>query len=282
MKLTLLGTGTPETYRRRASSSYLIDVGDDTLMFDCGGGAVSRVLDAGRDIKDLNYLFFSHLHSDHMMDFARLAHALWDEGQESLAIFSPAPLQNISDRYFSKNGPLAFDLIARTKLGPSQEIWQERGGTLPRPWPSPNITEIEPGFTMQGADWTVRSVRVPHAQPFLNSMGYRVDAHGKSVVYSGDSGPCKGLTDLAKGADILIHMFFNLSQEARSPQWLKGSSGHIEIANTAQQAGVKTVILTHIRQQVDTPEIHYQIIKEMAEIYSGNVIIGEDLMTFDL
>lgn len=53
MKPTLLGTGSPEPYRRRALSGYLIDIGDQTLMFDCGGGSFDRLLQAGRMPNDI-------------------------------------------------------------------------------------------------------------------------------------------------------------------------------------------------------------------------------------
>ena len=102
-------------------------------------------------------------------------------------------------------------------------------------------------------------------------MGYRVDSEGKSVVYSGDSGPCDDLTELSKDADILIHMCFNLSQEARGPEWLWGSSGHKEVAKTAADANVKTVILTHFRPHMDEDGIHDQVKSEMADIYDGEI-----------
>ena len=44
MKLTILGSGSPEAYARRASSGYLIDVGADRILFDCGGGVVDNLL----------------------------------------------------------------------------------------------------------------------------------------------------------------------------------------------------------------------------------------------
>ena len=61
------------------SSGYLVEVGDDLVLLDCGGGVVSRLIDAGHMPGDITHLFFSHLHSDHMMDYARLVHAAWDE-----------------------------------------------------------------------------------------------------------------------------------------------------------------------------------------------------------
>ena len=131
-------------------------------------------------------------------------------------------------------------------------------------------------------------------------MGFGLDAGDASFVYSGDSGPCQALTDLAQGADLMIHMCFQLSQEARGPDWLIGSSGHldvartppwrhrrgrpmpVDVARTAAEAGVKTVVLTHLRPHMDADGVHERVKLEMAEIYSGEVIISEDLMVFDL
>jgi len=281
VKLTLLGTGSPESYKRRASSGYLLEVGTQTLQFDCGGGSFGRLLEAGKSPTDIDLLFLSHLHSDHMMDYARLVHAMWDEGKV-LTVHGPAPIATISQRLFGKEGAFFADLTARTEHAPSKEIWIERGGELPRPWPTPQINEQSAGFSVDGEGWQLRSVEVPHAQPYLDCMGYRVDSAGKSFVYSGDSGPCEALTTLANGADLMVHMCFNLSQESRGPEWLWGSSGHMEIAKTAQQAGVGTVVLTHLRPHMDAEGVHERVKAEMAELYSGEIIIGEDLMVFDL
>lgn len=80
MKLTILGSGSPEAYLRRASSGYLVEVGPDRILFDCGGGVFDNLLRSGRLPSDVTHIVFFHLHSDHMMDYARLVHAAWDEG----------------------------------------------------------------------------------------------------------------------------------------------------------------------------------------------------------
>lgn len=282
MKITLLGTGSPEPYARRASSGYLIDIAEQTLQFDCGGGSFSRMLEAGRRPTEIDRLILSHLHSDHMLDLPRLVHAIWDEGGADLPVHGPAPIGAICERLFGREGALFADLTARTLHAPSQEIWVERGGDLPRRWPSPEIDEVSPGFALEGPGWRLRSVEVPHAQPYLACMGFRLDADGGSVVYSGDSGPCDALTDLAAGADLMIHMCFQLSQEARGAPWLAGSSGHLEIARTAQAAGVGKVVLTHLRPHMDADGVHDRIRAEMSKIYAGEVVIGEDLQVFDI
>ena len=282
MKLTLLGTGSPEPYARRASSGYLIDIGDETLQFDCGGRSYSRLLEAGRMPQEVDWLLLSHLHSDHMLDFAALSHARWDQGAAPLKVCGPSPIARIADQLFSPNGVLQNDLDARINHRPSQEIWEERGGAIPRPRPRFDIAEIGPGAVFGGDGWSICSVEVPHAQPHLTCMGYRIDAGEASLVYSGDSGPCDALTELANGAEVLIHMCFNLSQEIRSPKWLAGSSGHLEVAQTAAAADVGTVILTHLRPHMDAEGVHERIFEEMSEIYGGNIVIGEDLMELEI
>ena len=126
MKLTCLGTGSPESHARRASSGYLIEVGDDKILLDCGGRVVSRLIETGTMPRDITHLFFTHLHSDHMMDYARLIHAAWDEGLIAMPVWGPAPLASITDKLFGKDGVFATDLTARCDFPGSQEVWVSR------------------------------------------------------------------------------------------------------------------------------------------------------------
>ena len=283
MKLTLLGTGSPEAHAPRASSGYLVEVGGDRILFDCGGGVFDRLVQAGHMPGDLSHLVFSHLHSDHMMDYARLLHARWDEGGADLDVFGPAPLAEITERYFGKKGALAFDLRARTELPQSQKVWQARGGTLPRPWPAPRVTEIASGFEMAGDGWTLRAIDVPHAQPFLTCLGFRIEADGKSVVYAGDSGHSPALEALCEGADVVIHWCYRLSFEPLpDPSFAATSVGHVETAAMAARAGVKHLILTHWRVQHDTEETRARVREDVARHFSGRFTIAADLMEIAL
>ena len=77
MKITLLGTGTPAPSLKRQSSGYLIDVGEDLNVMDHGPGAFHRLLESGRSPTEVTRAFFSHLHYDHCMDYARLVLQRW-------------------------------------------------------------------------------------------------------------------------------------------------------------------------------------------------------------
>ncbi len=282
MKITCLGTGCPEPNQLRASSGYLVEVGQDTILLDCGGGVFDRLIQTGRKPSDITHLFFTHLHSDHMMDYARLVHAAWDEGGKPLKVFGPAPIASITEKLFGRDGVFATDLIARTENAGSQEVWIERGGSLPRPWPAPEINEVEPGFSYEANGWTLTSCTAPHAQPQLECMAFRVDASDLSFVYSGDSALCNQVENLAQDADLLIHWCYRLSSDVSSKFIRKMSPDPIEIGKLAARCNVGRVLVTHLRSSMDTNDIHRQIRSELRNHFSGPADIAEDLIEINL
>lgn len=282
MKLTILGSGSPEAYQRRASSGYLLEAGQDVILFDCGGGVFDNLLRAGRRPSEITHLVFSHLHSDHMMDYARLVHAAWDEGGAPLRVYGPAPIMRITQGFFGADGVLAHDLRARTDLLPSQEVWKARGGTLPRPWPNPIVTEIEPGFTLAADGWRLTSCEVPHAQPALSCMAFAVESAGKTFVYSGDAGLCPDLETLCADADLLLHWCYRLDGEAAHPAMEPLTPTPSQIARMAQRAKVQRLVLTHFRIHMDGPGRHQAVLEQVRTQFAGPFSIAEDLETYQL
>ena len=282
MKLTILGSGSPEAYARRASSGYLLEVGEDVILFDCDGGVFDNLLRSGRKPSDITHLFFTHYHSDHMMDYARLAHAAWDEGAAPLKVFGPKPLTDITEAYFGRNGALNNDLRARTELPQSQQVWVARGGTLPRPWPAPEVTEIDPGYTYEGNGWRLSSARANHAQPILECLGFAVEAGGRKFVYSGDTGINPDITELCQDADFLLHWCYRGSAEVLHPALMPFSPDPGEVADMAEKAGVKRLFLSHFRIHMDNEEEHAKARANLAERSTGEAGIVEDLQTFEI
>ena len=282
MKLTILGSGSPEAYARRASSGYLLEVGKDRVLFDCGGGVVDNLIRSERLPMDITHLFFTHYHTDHMMDYARLVHAAWDEGAPPLKVFGPEPLNGITEGYFGKNGVLNNDLRARTELPQSQQVWVARGGTLPRPWPAPEITEIAPGFSFQGDGWRLTSARATHAQPILECLGFAVEADGKKFVYSGDTGINPNIAALCVDADFLLHWCYRGSGEQLHPSLMEFSPDPGEVARMAETARVKRLFLSHFRIHMDCVEGHQMVLDDLATHFSGESGVVEDLEVYDI
>jgi ribonuclease Z len=281
MRIRLLGTGTPTPSLKRMSAGYLIETGKRKVLFDCGPGVYHRLMEAGVSVTAITDVFFSHLHYDHCLDFIRLLMTHWDQGAgkiPELNIYGPAHTQRMVDLVIADDGVFGPDIRARTELRMSQDVYEARGGTLPRPGPAPVVHELASGERVDLGDCTVAVRSVLHAQPVLECFGLRLEADGQSVVYSGDAGPCAAMVELAEDCDVLIHMCHFLSGTALSPEMAKRNMGHVELAELGKKARVKNLVVSHVTEQMDVPGVRERIIREMSEIYAGNLYFGEDLM----
>ena len=285
MKVTLLGTGSPVPMLNRASSGYLVEFGDQMLVFDHGAGAHENFLRAGKNAVDLNTVFFSHLHTDHCLDYARLVHSRWDQGAgqiPELKVYAPAYMQRMTDLLFGEHGVFHNDLDGRTNSIPSQRVYLNRGGTLPRLRPQPDVTALHDGLVIDGEGWKVSVREVIHQPGFIEPYAFRLDTDEGSLVYSGDTGPCEAIEELSQGTDMLIHMCYFVSGSFMKPGQKLTSSGHLEAARTAAKAGVKTLVATHFTPQMDAFGVKERCLAEMRDIFDGRIIWGEDLMEIPL
>lgn len=286
MKITLLGTGTPAPSLARQSSGYLIDVGGDLIVMDHGPGAHHRLLESGHRAVDVSHAFFSHLHYDHCMDYARLALQRWDMGADripDLKVYGPAPMARMTELLFGEEGVYGPDIRARIEHESSVFVFQERGGKPPRKRPAPQVREVRAGDVVEGAGWKVTVGKASHVQPFLECLAFRLDSDEGSMCYSGDSGGvCEEVIELARGCDVAILMNHYLSGTEPTPSYRAACGNHKDNAVIAQRAGVKTLALTHVLAQIDRPGIREQIIREVKQVFPGQVIWGEDLMRLTL
>ena len=285
MKVTLLGTGSPVPMLNRASAGYLIEFDDEMLVFDHGAGAHENFLRAGKRAVDLNTIFFSHLHTDHCLDYARLVHSRWDQGAgliPDLTVYAPAYMQRMTDLLFEENGVFHNDLDGRMHSAGSQRVYLNRGGTLPRKRPKPNITSLFDGQVIESEKWTVKVREVLHQPGHIEPYAFRLETADGVLVYSGDTGPCEAIEQLSEGADMLIHMCYFISGSFMKPDQQLTSSGHLEAARTAAKAGVKTLVATHFTPQMDALGIKEKCLAEMREVFDGRIIWGEDLMEIPL
>lgn len=279
MRIRLLGTGTPTPSLKRMSSGYLVETGERKILFDFGPGAYHRLLEAGVKPVQVTDVFFTHLHYDHCLDYVRLVMTRWDQGAgkiPELNVYGPVHTRKMTDAIL--NDVFGPDLEARTELPMSRAVYAARGGTLPRAKPAPLVKEVRSGELVQGDGFTVKVHSVVHAQPILECFGYRLEAEGASFAYSGDAGPCKAMEDLARDADVMVHMCHFISGTALNAEFEKRNGGHLEIARLAQAAGVRNLVASHITEQMDVPGVRERLIREMSEIFKGNLFFGEDLM----
>ena len=284
-RLFILGSGGPVPSRDRYGSSYVLKLGDEYLMFDCGPATTYKLVRMGMSPTQIDHLFFTHHHFDHDVDYPCFLLTRWDSGsgqENRLRVYGPTLTERLTERILDENvGAYAHDWLARINHPLSLAAYTSRGGVLPRNPPSLDVKDIAPGPVTRGKDWEVVSAPAEHVQPWLDSLAYRVDSSDGSFVFTGDTRPCDTVADLAKGADVLVFVCVNLQAEIDGKpeaQYMCGSTGAGELA---QAAGVKKLVLVH-NNRIGTPGRMERAIVDIAKVYDGEIIMGEELMEVPL
>jgi ribonuclease BN (tRNA processing enzyme) len=290
LSLTLLGTGSPTPLLDRAGPSTLVALDEEVLLFDCGPHCVRRLLESGTSPTRITGLFLTHLHYDHCVDYGHLVLSRWDQGGgriPDLEVFGPEKTRQMTDALFGEAGAFDPDLTARTQHPGSHFIYQQRDGLLPRQRPAPLVRELVHGEAIDRDNWGLRVAEVKHVQPYLTSLAYRLETASHSIVFSGDTAPTERLTRLAQRADLLLHMchFVNnvvVDGVGTDPRLIDSGSGHLDAARTARDAGVKTLVLVHLTEQIDRPGIRERVLYEAHQVFGGNIVLGQDLLDVPL
>src|SRR6266480_476961 len=111
MKVTLLGTGTPFPNAERFGSAILVEVAGTKLLFDCGRAVVIRLTQAGVSPKEVDALFLTHLHSDHVVGIPDLWLSGWLLGRSKpLPIWGPQGTSSMA-RHLAQAFALIFAFV---------------------------------------------------------------------------------------------------------------------------------------------------------------------------
>ena len=99
-------------------SGYVVEIGDDVIVFDHGFGAHHRLLELGIPPTKVTHFFCSHLHYDHMGDYPRLLLTRWDQGAgkiPELKVYGPPPIRKVTAGAVRGRRRVLPDLMARTE-----------------------------------------------------------------------------------------------------------------------------------------------------------------------
>ena len=284
-RIHVLGAGTPTPTPIRFGSSYVVELNEEQLMVDCGPAATHKLVKAGLWPTRIDYLFFTHHHFDHDVDYPCFLLCRWDQsiGKENrLQVYGPTLTEKITEGIIGENGTFAHDWKARVNHPASQRIHVNRGGTLPRQPPDVFAKDVGPGKVYSGKDWEMTAAHAEHVQPYLDSLAYRLDAPEGSVVFTGDTQPCQSVVDLARDADAMLCMCWD-DQDVMDANG-EGSAvcGTTGAAQMAQEAGVKKLVLVHIGHNLAKHGAMEKGIGDIKRIYGGQVIFSDELMSFDV
>jgi ribonuclease Z len=262
MRVTLLGTGTPFPNTERFGSAILIEVADKKLLFDCGRGVVIRLTQTGINPKEIDGLFLTHLHSDHVVGIPDLWLTGWFLGRSTpLRIWGPPGTSSMV-----KHLAQAFAFDSR--------IRQAAPDPLPAKGVEIDAKEIEQGEIYNDGLARVSAFLVDHGN-VKPAFGYRIDSAGHSVVISGDTKFCQNLVDFARGADCLIHVAWSAGWKNPTPPSKRSIASAEDAGRVFATAKPKIGVVYHYKDEEGLGEA---VRKE----YQGPLVIGKDLMTINV
>jgi ribonuclease BN (tRNA processing enzyme) len=293
-QLITLGTrGGPLPSKFRAQSSNLLVVNGTLYLIDAGDGATRRIVQAGHDFRKVGKIFITHPHSDHTAGLATLLVSAWEyQRREPIDIYG--------------GGVEALVKGAIAYLTPNAEIrWAE--GKKASMADLFHGHDVGAGLVYQDANVKVTAVENTHfnfppgSPPAgkYKSFSYRFETPGRVVVFTGDTGPSEALTELAKGADVLVTEVTAVEDvievfkrsgtwDVKTPDEQAGWIRHMkeehvtpeDIGKMATKAGVKSVVLTHVSPTVDPEDDYKRYADGVKKVYSGPVAVAKDLSKF--
>jgi ribonuclease Z len=284
-RVYVLGAGTPTPTPERFGSSFVAEFGGNQVMIDCGPAATHKLVKAGLWPTNIDYIFFTHHHFDHDVDYPCFLLCRWDQsiGKENqLKVYGPTLTEKITQDIIGENGIFAHDWKARINSPMSQRIHVNRGGTLPRKPPDVFAKDVTEGKVFIADDWEVTAAIAEHAQPWLDSLAYRFDTPEGNMVFTGDTRPCKSVVDLASDADIMFCMCWDDQEVMRNNKEDTGQCGTTGAAKMAQEAGVKKLVLVHTGPNLSLQGNKEKGIGDVSKIFDGEIIFSDELMVIDV
>jgi len=285
IKAVLLGTGAGKADANRFSPSNIVWVDGEPVVIDVGSGSLLRMRQAGIYPGEVRTVFLTHLHYDHYSDYPYLViepligEAAFSRGK--LTVYGPPGTERLV-RHFERAYDVEYDAYASLP-------GYDRSRELSRS----NVVEFYDGWAVQLGSLRVTARKVDHGVVEIPSFGFRFeDEDGRALVFSGDTVPCDGILELARGADILVYEC-TLPQSEVELRKQRGYAWYIHstprhAGQVAREASVGKLVLNHFAAwnsfEPDRPVYDWHAIAPpvVAEEFDGSVLVGEDLMRIDV
>tara|TARA_B100000579_G_scaffold216219_1_gene176801 strand:- start:267 stop:1103 length:837 start_codon:yes stop_codon:yes gene_type:complete len=275
--IKLLGTGCPSPSHIRFGPSTLVQVKRNNYLFDAGSGVTQRLSEFGIKSSEIDILFITHIHSDHIVDIYQLYISGWHQGRKKpFKIVGPLGIKNFFEHQLK-----AFEneLEGRKKW----EIRPNEEGLLYE------VHEVKKDYIYNDEIVQITPFEVDH-KPVEPAYGYKIEFNEegkiKKIIISGDTRKSNNLIEHSFKADALVHeVFVGLDfDEKRMTKKTIINVGNYhtfpkEVGEVAKEALVEKLILTHFVPPVFDEE---KLKSEISKIYKGEIVIGKDLLSLEI
>ncbi len=268
MDIVLLGTGSPIPDPRRAGPATLVQAGGVNLLFDCGRGVLMRLAAGGVMPPTISAVVLTHMHSDHITDLNDVITTHWVMNLEpaELKVFGPVGAKALVAATLAMLAPdVGYRLAHHADLNHDPQV---------------SVTELSPGDRVIIGACEMECRATDHS-PVRPTLGYRV-THGRAVAaIAGDTVPCPGLYALCAGAEAYVQTVIRddlvrMMPSHRLRDILDYHSTVRQAAETAERAGVRTLVMTHyVPPLLPGQEDAWRSIA--AAHFSGEIVLGDDL-----
>jgi ribonuclease Z len=281
-KVTLLGTASPAPRPDRFGPSTLVEAGDQKLLIDAGRGVPIRLRQIGVPIGRIDVLFITHYHSDHVSGIPDVWLTGWLSppfGRRTTPFHVIGPT---GAKALMSNLEKAYALDVKIRLEDEK---------LPPEGVAIAAEEFEKdGVVYEKSGVKVTAFAVEHGAAIKPAVGYRVDYKGRSVTFSGDTRYDENVVKHATGTDLLIHEVGSARPElmATSVPVQRIIAHHTtprEAGQVFARAKPKLAVYAHIvllsNEKIPEPTLE-DVVAETRQTYGGPLVVGEDLMSFEI
>jgi ribonuclease Z len=296
VRITMLGTGAALVDPDRGHSGVALSVEGRHYLLDIGHGTTRQLVRAHIDPAQVNHVFISHLHFDHIEDAGYFVLSTWMMNRTTKPVIHGPPGTRQFVGHLLEEGAFQADIRARA-------AYRQRAESMEMV--RPEVREFGPGLVFDDGVVKVHAEYVEHIAPeLLHCFGFRIETVGKVIAFSGDTMPCEAMVRLAQAADLLIHecTFPEEALEFRRKVQI-GTSAHTspsELGKLAARAEVKSLVATHFGHFDTTspvlkrslarhmpielvgPAFMESVVRDIRRHYRGPLAIAHDLMRIDL
>ena len=280
-RIVFLGTkGGPRVGIGASNPANLVVANGVPYVIDCGMGISRQLISAGVPIPSVKYIFITHHHSDHNLEYGNLAYNAWAAGLSTpIHSFGPAGLEQMTRDFWQLN---KFDVDTRI---------EDEGRPDPRKLLIAKDIAAD-GVVLQTDDIKVTAFRTPHP-PIVDNFAYKFETPDGVIVFSSDTNYNPKLAEFARDADVLVHeclylpavdrLVVKTKNGATLKQHLLASHTTTEdVGRIAAAAGVKVLVLSHFVPGDDPLVTDDNWTEDVKKNYSGRIIVAKDLMELKL
>lgn len=260
MKITVLGSGTAAIRKERGSPVFLIEAGPTKLLLDCGWSAGTNLVRAGYEPQQIDHIFISHPHADHMGNLINFIQSnlvtgyYWPKKKRTRALYLHGY------KGFKKD----YELLRKI-------MHPERKEKYP-------IKVLE--YSNHHRDFKgirVFGHEIKHV-PYFSAASFRIEYKGRVVAYSGDCAFDRSLIKISRNANLAMYDCSTTPKAYREHGPAASHMSPYECGMIANEANVKKLLPWHLYDNATGAEIRNEIKKN----FRGQIIIPKDFQVINI